>query len=138
MDRLQRTKETFSYAKNRAAGNLAIGVLALSTIACKATDIFASPDPLASFARGTVGTALLATEIFGLKPVNNALFKETNAGKAFGCLATTIILPLAGGALAVAEPTAGYVLFYAPLTVGALYALGRGKGNSAGNEKGEK
>ncbi len=95
-------------------GMRALGLMALSSLACRFSDIFVSSDPLSNVARGGVGTAMLMTEMFGTKMIGDALHRDT-AGKAVAKLLFAAAVPLIGAAVSYEYPIASYVLFYLPV-----------------------
>lgn len=107
-----RTESTQKTTKN---GLRALGLMALSTLACRMTDVIFTNDPLMNVARGGLGSALLMAELFGTKDVKNALTTDTNMEKALGKLAVSVVVPLMGAALSYEYPIASYVLFYLPI-----------------------
>ena len=110
---------------SRLSKTAAIAALGLSTMACKFSDVFGSPDPVSTFARGAVGTAALGAELFGFKALTNALHNDTNFGWALFKMGAMVGIPLAAGAVCEAYPIASYVLFYAPIAVGFLHLTSR-------------
>ncbi len=104
---------------------VAIAALGLSTMACKASDVFGSPDPVSTFARGAIGAAALGAELFGFKPLTNALRHDTNFGWAVFKLGAMVGIPLAAGAVCEVYPIASYILFYTPIAVGFIHLTSR-------------
>lgn len=119
------TIRTESTQKTTKKGLRALGLIALSTLACRMTDLMFTDDPLMNVARGGVGSVLLMAEIFGTKGIKNALTTDTNAGKALGKLAVSVAVPLMGAALSFEYPIASYILFYVPIVSAVAWAMNR-------------
>jgi len=86
-----------------------IGVLALSSLACRVSDVFFTNDPLMNATRGALSTAALGIEVFGLKPIGDVLTKDDPRK---GMLKTIAMLglPMVAAAVSYEFPVVSYVL----------------------------
>ncbi|MFZ2205857.1 MAG: hypothetical protein WA061_00170 [Microgenomates group bacterium] len=119
------TTRTESTPRTTRKSLRALGLMALSTLACRMTDFMFTDDPLMNVARGGAGSALLMAEIFGTKWIKNALTSDTDMGKAVGKLALSVAVPLMGAALSYEYPIASYALFYVPILSALAWGMRR-------------
>lgn len=125
MDLIKSVPEAYHTAMSKLAKPIAIATLGAATVACKASDMLTSPDPVFSFARGAAGTVLLEAELGAGKLVDYILTKNQSCGLGLLGMAALAIPPVAVGIVSIDYPAVGYAALALPVLAAFAYLMKR-------------